>query len=156
AWDVVRRLYPNDVPVLNPFRDVELTYGTAARPAATREQAVALHVALGAAGEPHLAVAPLVCLEWRQGPENGIGGHLAWTDYRPVERPNHVRIEHHKTGAMTWAALSDEQGEFSTLLTDYLDGLPRLGVAIVLLHPITNRFKRTRGPARPFTLRDAR
>ena len=156
AWDVVYRLYPNNVPSLNPFRDVELTYGNGERPAATREQAIALHQALVNAGEPHLAAAPLVCLEWMQRPENVIGGHLAWTDYRPAERPDFVRIEHHKTGAMVWAALSDDQGEFSPLLTAYLDGLPRLGVAVVLLQPIVNRFTGARGPARSFKMRDAR
>jgi len=156
AWDVVQRLYPNDVPAENPFRGVELTYGKGERPAATREQAVALHEALVAAGEPHLAVAPLVCLEWMQRPENVIAGHFAWTDYRPAERPNHVRIEHHKTGAMTWQPLADGEGPFSPHLTAYLDQLPRLGVAVVLFQPIINRFKGTRGPARAFKMRDAR
>lgn len=151
AWDVVSRLYPKDVPALNPFRGVELTYGRGERPAATREQALALYQALIDAGEQHLAVAPLVCLEWMQRPENVIAGHLAWTDYRPAERPNHVRIEHHKTGAMAWAALSDADGEFSPKLTTYLDKLPRLGVAVVLFKPT-----RPRGPARPFKMRDAR
>jgi len=156
AWDVVQRLYPKDVPAGNPFRDVELTYGNGERPAATREEAIALHEALVAAGELHLAVAPLVCLEWMQRPENVIGGHLAWTDYRPPERPNFVRIEHHKTGAMVWAPLSDEAGEFSPLLTAYLDQLPRLGVAVVLFRPIVNRFKGTLGQARAYKMRDAR
>ncbi len=151
AWDVVRRLCPKDVPALNPFRGVELTYGQGERPAATREQALALHRALVDAGEPHLAAAPLVCLEWMQRPENVIAGCLAWTDYRPAERPNHVRIEHHKTGAMVWAALSDSEGEFSPQLTAYLGQLPRLGVAVVLLNPT-----RPRGPPRPFKMRDAR
>ena len=151
AWDVVARLYPKDVPALNPFRGVELTYGKGERPAATREQAIALHQALVVAGERHLAAAPLVCLEWMQRPENVIAGCLAWTDYRPHERPNHVRIEHHKTGVMVWAALSDDDGEFSPRLTAYLDQLPRLGVAVVLFTPT-----RPRGPARPYKLRDAR
>lgn len=72
AWDVVQRLYPRDVPAENPFRGVELTYGNSERPAATREQAIALHKALVAAGELHLAVAPLVCLEWMQRPETSL------------------------------------------------------------------------------------
>lgn len=151
AWDVVHRLYPKDVPALNPFRGVELAYGRGERPAATRDQAIALHKALVSAGELHLAVAPLVCLEWMQRPENVIAGCLAWTDYRPAERPNHVRIEHHKTGAMVWAPLTDAEGEFSPVLTAYLDQLPRLGVAIVLFKPT-----RPRGPARTFKMRDAR
>jgi hypothetical protein len=57
ASDVVHRLYRNVVPPENPFRGVELDYGKAERPAATRELAVALHKALIAASEPHLAAA---------------------------------------------------------------------------------------------------
>ncbi len=96
AWDVVARLYPKDVPLLNPFRGVELTHGKGKRPAATREDAYALHRALIAAGEPHLAVAPLVCFEWLQRPENVIAGHLTWLDYRPASKPNSARIEVHR------------------------------------------------------------
>jgi hypothetical protein len=49
-------------------------------------------------GEPHLAAVPLICFEWHQRPENVLAGHLTWADYRPAERPNAVRVLHHKTG----------------------------------------------------------
>lgn len=156
AWDVVRRLYPKVVPEQNPFRGVELFHSNGSRHAATREEAYALHRALVDAGEPHLAVAPLVCFEWLQRPENILSGHLAWTDYRPSDRPNAVRILHHKTGEMVWMALRDEAGPFFAELTDYLDGLQRLGVPIVLCQPIVNPHSKARGEARPFKLRDAR
>lgn len=68
AWDVVAQLHPKDVPLQNPFRGVELTHSNAKRPAATREEAYALHEALVAAGERHLAAVPLVCFEWLQRP----------------------------------------------------------------------------------------
>lgn len=54
--------------------------------------------AIRAYGHPHLAVVPLVCFEWLQRPDNILAGYLRWTDYRPSERPAHVRIVHHKTG----------------------------------------------------------
>ena len=61
-----------------------------------------LHKALVAAGQPWLAAVPLVCCEWHQRPENVLAGHLAWTDYRPAERPDWVPIVHHKTNERVW------------------------------------------------------
>lgn len=155
AWDVVARLCPKVVPKENPFRGVELVHGRGSRAAASRADASALHRALLEAGEHHLAAAPLICFEWLQRPENVIAGSLAWTDYRPAEQPNHVRIAHHKTGAMVWMRLSDEAGPFFEALTGYLDGLDRLGVPVVLCRPIINSHTKARGQARPFKLRDA-
>jgi hypothetical protein len=152
AWDTVQRLYPTIVPSANPFRGVELDYGKGTTKPATREEAYALHEALKAAGHVHLAAVPLICFEWHQRPENVIAGHLAWTDYRSTERPDAVRILHHKTGELVWLPLSDDEGALFPELTAYLDSLERLGVPVVLLKP--QRKKST--PARPFKLRDAR
>jgi hypothetical protein len=68
-----------------------------------------------------------------------------------VERPNAVRIMHHKTGELVWLPLVDQRGPLFPELTTYLDGLERLGVPMVLLRP-----QRKGGPARPFLLRTAR
>jgi hypothetical protein len=155
AWDVVARLYPKDIAPLNPFRGVELTHGKGKRPAATREDAYALHRALIAVGEPHLAVAPLACFEWLQRPENIIAGHLTWLDYKPASKPNSVRIEHHKTGALVWMPLIDADGPFFPELTAHLDGLKRLGTPIVLMVPERKRQGRVLDP-RPFLMREAR
>jgi hypothetical protein len=155
AWDVVRRLYPKVVPELNPFRGVEMVHSKGSRAAATRAEAYALHRALVEAGEPHLAVAPLVCFEWLQRPENVVGGFLAWTDFKPINRPNAVRIMHHKTGALVWMPLADEDGPFFEELTAYLDRLDRIGVPVVLSRPIINPHTKKRGQPRPFTLRHA-
>ena len=43
----------------NPFRGVELDYGKGTTRPASREEAYALHAALVAAGELHLAAVPL-------------------------------------------------------------------------------------------------
>ena len=119
---------------------------------ATREEAYALHTALVAAGQQHLAAVPLICFEWHQRPENVLAGHLSWADYRSPERPDAVRILHHKTGELVWLPLSDADGPLFPELTEYLDGLERLGIPIVLLKPRSKKPK----PARPFKLRDAR
>ena len=151
AWDSVQRLYPSVIAGANPFRGVELEHGKGTTPPASRIAAYALHDALVAAGEPHLAAVPLICFEWHQRPENVLAGHLTWTDYRSPERPNAVRILHHKTGELVWLPLVDHRGPLFPELTAYLDKLERLGVPMVLLRP-----QRKGRPARPFLLRTAR
>src|SRR5262245_12091957 len=155
AWDVVRRLYPGTVPAENPFRGVELEHGKGTVRAASREEAYTLHDALIAAGEPYLAAVPLICFEWHQRPENVLAGHLTWADYKPSDRPNTVRIEHHKTGEMVPLPLSDRNGALFPELTAYLDGFERLGVPIVLMKPERLRGAKVAVP-RPFLLRTAR
>jgi hypothetical protein len=151
AWDAVHRLYPTVVPDGNPFRGVELEHGKGTTPPASRVAAYALHDALVGAGELHLAAVPLICFEWHQRPENVLAGHLTWTDYRPPNRPNAVRILHHKTGELVWLPLADRRGPLFPELTAYLDSLEHLGVPMVLMRP-----ERKGGPARPFLLRTAR
>jgi hypothetical protein len=151
AWDAVHRLYPKTVPEENPFRGVELEHTRNTTRAATRAEAYALHAALVAAGEPHLAVVPLVCFEWHQRPENVLAGHLTWRDYRPAERPSAVRVLHHKTGELVWLPLTHNGAALFPELVAYLDGLGRLGVPIVL-----KRLKAKTVTVRPFLLRDAR
>jgi hypothetical protein len=151
AWDAVRRLYPTVVPADNPFRGVELKHGKATTRAASRAEAYALHAALIAAGEPHLAAVPLICFEWHQRPENVLAGHLTWADYRPTDRPNMVRVLHNKTGVLVSLPLIDNEGPLFPELTQYLDGLERLGIPVVLMKP-----KAEGAPAKPFLLRTAR
>lgn len=157
AWDVVRRLYPKVVPGGdNPFRGVGLKHGKTTARAASRAEAYALHAALIAAGEPHLAAVPLICFEWHQRPENVLAGHLTWADYRPSERPHTVRVVHHKTGEIVWLPLVAANGEaLFPELTAYLDALDHLGVPIVLMQPKPLGAKAP-GPAKPFLLRTAR
>jgi hypothetical protein len=93
----------------------------------------------------------LICFEWHQRPENVLAGHITWTDYRPPNRPNAVRIIHHKTGELVWLPLMDRGGALFPELTTYLDKLEHLGVPIVLMRP-----RHQHAPARPFLLRTAR
>lgn len=153
AWDVVQRLYPDTVPAANPFAGVEREGGKTTKRAATREEAYALHQALLAAGHESLAVAPLICFEWLQRPENVLAGHLAWTDYKPADRPREVQIFHHKTGERVWHALSDEAGALYPELEAVLDSLPRAGIPIVLA--VAQRGNR-KGKAKPYAFRVAR
>lgn len=171
AWDVVQRLHPRDVPKDNPFRGCVCEHAGGTTRPATREEAFALHAALIAAGEPHLAAVPLIAFEWHQRPENVLAGAFTWADWRPAHRPDAVRIAHAKTGVEVWQPLFDYPvGADGTAqrpvglfpeLTAYLDSLDRLGVPVVLMRPQrrtrdTQTGRLAKGPARPFTLREAR
>ena len=83
----------------------------------------------------HLAAAPLIRFDLRTGLRMCWAAKTGWTDYRPAELPDAVRIVHHKTGELVWLPLSDEAGPLFPELTAYLDGLERLGIPIVLRKP---------------------
>lgn len=143
AWDVVHRTHPSSVPTENPWRGVLRTTTKKAKPAASRSEAYALAYKLRELGEPHLGAAALICFEWLQRPENVLDGKITWADYRATDKPNHVRVFHHKTGEVVWMPLKDESGPLYPELDAYLAALPRLGLPIVLTSG-------ERGPARPY------
>jgi len=132
AWDIVHRTHPSMVPAENPWRGVLKDLSRKIKPATSRGEAYALAYALRDIGEPHLGAAALICFEWLQRPENVIGGKITWADYRPTDRPRMVRILHHKTGEIVWMPLEDSDDLFYPELEQYLSGLPRLGLPIVL------------------------
>ena len=116
----------------NPFVGLTRFSNTSSIQEATREEAYALSDAIKAYGHPHLAIVPLVCFEWHQRPENILAGYLRWSDYRPTERPNHVRIVHHKTGEEVWHPLDENGQQFYPELETRLAELERLAIPIVV------------------------
>jgi hypothetical protein len=144
AWNVVRRLAPSEVPSENPWRGVLRNTTKHSKPAATRQEAYALAVALKEIGEPHLGAAALICFEWHQRSEHVRNGDITWAGYRPTCRPEAVQIRHHKTGEKGWVPLEDNEGPLFPELEAYLAELLRLGLPIVLTAG-------RRGPARPYS-----
>jgi hypothetical protein len=152
AWRVVHRLYPDlfDKAVPNPWQGVTKKRRTLkAKPAATREQVYQFAWGAISAGCPEAAAATVICFEWLQRPENVVGGYLTWTDYRPPDFPNALRIEHHKTGVVVWHPLEeitpDGPIRFYPEAEDVLARLPRRGVPMIL--------KAVKGgPAGPFSI----
>lgn len=132
AWSVVQRTNPQQFIHSNPFVGLTRFRSSSSIKHATRAEAIALSEAIRAYGHPHLAIVPVVCFEWLQRPENILSGHLSWTDYRPVERPNHVRIVHHKTGEVIWHPLEAEGERFYPELEAQLSKLPRPAIPIVV------------------------
>jgi len=133
AWKVMHRLHQKVVPASNPWVGVIQAKGAIEEIVpASREQAFALSQAIAEYGHAHLAAVPIICFEWLQRPENVLAGHLSWGDIRPTATPHHVRIDHHKTGRKVLQPLEDTQGRLFPELEDYLAGLPRLGLTVVL------------------------
>jgi hypothetical protein len=132
AWTVVQRTHPHQFTPSNPFVGLTRFRSTSTIKHATRAEAFALSESIRAYGHPHLAIVPLVCFEWLQRPENILAGHLRWTDYRPAERPNHVRIVHHKTGEVVWHPLVGDGERFYPELEQRLCELDRLAIPIVV------------------------
>lgn len=139
AWNVVRRLYPDefDRKVPNPWDGVTRQSRTKKKkPAVTREQVYAFAWGCIERGRPEPAAAAVICFEWLQRPENVLGGYIRWTDYRGKEWPTAVRIEHHKTGEHVWHPLEETLGDVRTLFyadaEAVLANLPRRGIPMVL------------------------
>ena len=144
AWAVVQRTHPQQFRDANPFIGLTRFRTKTTIKHATRLEAYALSDAIRARGHPHLAAVPLICFEWLQRPENVLAGHLRWSDYRPPERSDCVRIVHHKTGEIVWHPLEFADEQFYPELERYLAELPREALPIVVSPG-------ARGPARPYS-----
>lgn len=132
AWAVVQRTHPHQFGLSNPFVGLTRFRKSSTIQHATRAEALALSEAIRAYGHSHLAIVPLVCFEWLQRPENVLEGYLRWSDYRPRERPGHVRIVHHKTGAIVWHPLEAAGERFYPELEQRLSDLEKLALPIVV------------------------
>ena len=79
----------------------------------------------------------VICFEWLQRPENVLGGHIRWSDYRNERWPTAIRIFHHKTGEEVWHPLEEIAASggvtrFYEEAEEVLARVPRLGVPLVL------------------------
>jgi hypothetical protein len=110
AWKEARRLHPKIVPTDNPFAGVTRERLTTDKPAATYQELCDLVEASSFKNHFALAVAAQICFWWHQRPENVLDGYITWGDYRPPDRPNEVRVFHHKTGREQLAYLGGQRG----------------------------------------------
>lgn len=139
AWRVVHRLYPEefDPKIPNPWLGVTMkTRVKATKPAVTREQVYKFAHGCIKEGEVEAAAAAVICFEWLQRPENVIGGHLMWNDYRSPKSPSVIRILHHKTGAIVLHPLEEQTPagivKFYEEAEEVLSHLKRRGVSMIL------------------------
>lgn len=153
AWRVVHRLFPDefnkDVP--NPWLGVTLETRTkATKPAVTREQVYEFAWGCIERGEPEAAGVAVICFEWLQRPENVIGGHIKWSDYRAPTAPTIIRVAHHKTGTVAPHPLEADGVKFYAEAEEVLSHIPRRGVPMILRAPRKFKDGTDREPAMPF------
>ena len=135
AWRIVHRLYPDqfDRAVPNPWDGVtKQPRRKKAKAAVTRTLVYRFAWGCLENNQPGAAAAAVICFEWLRRPENVLAGYIRWTDYRGADWPNAIKIEHHKTGAVVWHPLEDENGtKFYAEAEAVLERLPRLGIPMI-------------------------
>ncbi|SCB42997.1 hypothetical protein GA0061098_1009213 [Bradyrhizobium shewense] len=114
AWFVGQRAQEKLVPASNPFSRMGLKHRAPGQPirptpTATWDELVAFRVAAKRLDYRSIATAALLSWEWLQR-EQHLFGAFDISHYRPVERPNSVRIVHPKNGEEAWWPLFDETG----------------------------------------------
>jgi len=131
AWKIARRAAPRGVPFDNPFVKMGLTYK--AKQTRPFEYAALMKFVETADGMGHHSVgtAAMISFLWLQR-QVDILERLAWSQYRPADAPNMVRIMHHKTGVpMDVPLLDDDGSELFPELTARLDASEKRGTLII-------------------------
>jgi hypothetical protein len=148
AWRVVYRLHPGlfikpisadevQAQVWNPWEGVAMRRRKKApKPAATRDDVYAFAWGALERGHADAAAAAVICFEWLQRPENVLAGYLSWNDYRGLNAPRQIRVEHHKTGEMILHPLEDMADGVRTLFYEEAEAVlakvPKLGHGVVM------------------------
>jgi hypothetical protein len=145
AWNVARRSEPKAVPSDNPFQKMDLAYKAKTTRLFQYNDLQKFVAAADAAGEPSIGTAAMIAFFWLQR-EIDIIGRLAWSNYRPADNPDIVRIIHHKTGEVVDLPLYDNDGSpLWPELMERLDRAERHGTLIVT-RETADRFKAVRLP----------
>lgn len=147
AWNVARRDKPEIVPLDNPFAKMGLSYTAKTTRPVTHAELTRFVEAADQAGEGSLGTAAMIAFFWLQRQED-ILTRLAWTQYRPADAPEIVRVFHHKTGELVEVPLYDVDGTaLWPELMERLDSAQRRGTLIVIRDQ-PDRWKKTNLPWR--------
>jgi hypothetical protein len=95
AWDVAHRVHPTVVPASNPFKGVDIEYEPKQNRPATLEQLRQFVRAADEDGTSSLGTAAMIAFYWLVREED-IFSRVAWSDYRPADKPDHMLVWHHK------------------------------------------------------------
>lgn len=140
AWNVVRRLHPERVPVANPFANMERKHSKRTTPAASYEDLQRFVAACDGTGYPSIGTAALIAWHWCLREEHilgqcrdGVIRAFPWSDYRPSDDRNSVVLRHWKTGEVVVMPLVEEGGAplFPDLVAR-LDAAPRRGAFVIM------------------------
>lgn len=134
AWDVAHRVHPTVVPAANPFKGVEVEYEPKQNRAATPEELNQFVRAADEDGTASLGTAAMIAFYWLVREED-IFGRMAWSDYRPAEKPNHIFVWHHKNRKTEKIPIPLFDGDGTELWPEMvarLEGVTRSGTLIVM------------------------
>jgi hypothetical protein len=111
AWNVADRIHRGTKTVIpaNPFSKMELKSTSRETPTATYDELLTFRAKAKELGLGSLATAAFIAFEFLQR-EIDIFARFQLEHYRPKERPDAVRVVHHKTEAETWIPLFDSDG----------------------------------------------
>jgi hypothetical protein len=124
AWNIVARKHPGKLPLVNPFAQMGLRSSDRETPTATFDELQAFRAKAVEMGLPSLATAALIGWEWLQR-ETDIFATLSVLHYRPKDRPDMVRVVHHKTREENYVPLFKDGVALYPELMAELDAIKR-------------------------------
>ena len=132
AWNIVARRHPGKLPHVNPFAQMGLRSSERETPTATYEELQAFRAKAVEMGLPSLATAALIGWEWLQR-EVDIFATFSVAHYRPKDRPDMVRVIHHKTREENYVPLFKDGVPLYPELMAELDAIKRERIGGLML-----------------------
>jgi hypothetical protein len=124
AWNIVARRHPGKLPLVNPFAKMGLQSSDRETPTATFDELEAFRAKAVEMVLPSLATAALIGWEWLQR-EVDIFATFSVSHYRSKERPDMVRVIHHKTKEENYVPLFKDGVPLYPELMAELDAIKR-------------------------------
>lgn len=139
AWSVAHRAEARLFPEANPFAKMDLDGSMAETKPATLAELEAYEAAAIELGWPEMAYAARASWELLQRPEE-IFEKVAWTHWRPADRPAHVFLGFSKTNAPIWKPLEERNPDdpdgppvrFYERLEELLAMVPKRGALVMV------------------------
>jgi hypothetical protein len=132
AWNIVARRHPGKLPHVNPFAQMGLRSSDRETPTATYAELLAFRAKAIEMDMPSLATAALIGWEWLQR-EVDIFATFSVAHYRPKDRPDTVRVIHHKTKEENFVPLFKDGAPLYPELMAELDALKRERIGGLML-----------------------
>lgn len=148
AWNAVHRAESDIVPFQNPFAKMELKYKAKPTRLVRHHELMRMVEVADRFGLYSIGTAMMIAYYWLMREED-ILKRLTWNHYRPADRPDVVRIIHHKTGELVDIPLYDEDGTpLWPELMERLDRAPRYG-PVITTRETPDRKRKTHLPWEP-------
>jgi hypothetical protein len=132
AWNVVARRHSGKLPPVNPFATMGLRSSNRETPTATFAELQAFRAKAVEMDLPSLATGALIGWEWLQR-EADIFATFSVAHYRPKDRPDMVRVIHHKTREENYVPLFKDGVALYPELMAELDAIKRERIGGLML-----------------------